>query len=77
LKGDSKKGGCFDETFRKSFGHFGVEQLQRNVSFYLLLFDALPAEMHSGGQGCQTSYFQTKNPYLGKFWRAFQSKMLV
>jgi hypothetical protein len=23
-------------------------------------------------QGCQMAYFQTKNPRLGKFWRALQ-----
>jgi hypothetical protein len=28
-------------------------------------------------QGCQMSYFQTKNPNLGKFWRVLQWKMLV
>jgi hypothetical protein len=28
-------------------------------------------------QGCQMVYFQTKNPSLGKFWRALQWKMLV
>jgi hypothetical protein len=28
-------------------------------------------------QGCQTVYFQTKNPNLGKFWRVSQRKMLV
>jgi hypothetical protein len=28
-------------------------------------------------QGCQIVYFQTKNQNLGKFWRAFEWKMLV
>jgi hypothetical protein len=28
-------------------------------------------------QGCQVVYFQTKNPNLGKFWRALEYKMLV
>jgi hypothetical protein len=28
-------------------------------------------------QGCQMVYFQTKNPNLGKFWRALDWKMLV
>jgi hypothetical protein len=28
-------------------------------------------------QGCQMAYFQTKNPYLGKFWRDLQWKFLV
>jgi hypothetical protein len=27
-------------------------------------------------QGCQMVYFQTKNPNLGKFWRACEWKML-
>jgi hypothetical protein len=27
-------------------------------------------------QGCQMVYFQTKNPHLGKFWRAFKWKKL-
>jgi hypothetical protein len=28
-------------------------------------------------QGCQMASFQTKNPTLGKFWRAFDAKMLI
>jgi hypothetical protein len=28
-------------------------------------------------QGCQMVYFQTKNPNLGKFWRALESKRLT
>jgi hypothetical protein len=28
-------------------------------------------------QGCQTDWFQTKNPNLGKFRRAIEWKMLV
>jgi hypothetical protein len=28
-------------------------------------------------QGCQMIYFQTKNPNLGKFWRALKWKMLT
>jgi hypothetical protein len=28
-------------------------------------------------QGCQMVCFQTKNPNLGKFWRALEWKMLV
>jgi hypothetical protein len=28
-------------------------------------------------RGCQMVYFQTKNPNLGKFWRALEWKMLV
>jgi hypothetical protein len=28
-------------------------------------------------QGCQMDFFETKNPYLGKFWRVLQWKMLV
>jgi hypothetical protein len=32
--------------------------------------DALP-------QGCQMVYFRTKNPSLGKFWRALELKMLL
>jgi hypothetical protein len=28
-------------------------------------------------QGCRMAFFQTKNPTLGKFWRALQWKMLV
>jgi hypothetical protein len=28
-------------------------------------------------QGCQIVCFQTKNPYLGKFWSVLQWKMLV
>jgi hypothetical protein len=29
------------------------------------------------GQGCQMAYFQTRNPYLGKFLTDLQWKMLV
>jgi hypothetical protein len=28
-------------------------------------------------QGCQMVYFQAKNPYLGKFWRALDWKMSI
>jgi hypothetical protein len=28
-------------------------------------------------QGCQMVYFQTKNPNLGKFWRAMLCKIFV
>jgi hypothetical protein len=28
-------------------------------------------------QGCQMAYFQTRNPYFGKFWRGLQWKTLV
>jgi hypothetical protein len=28
-------------------------------------------------QGCQMVYFETKNPYLGTFWRALEWKMLA
>jgi hypothetical protein len=28
-------------------------------------------------QACQMVYFQTKNPNLGKFWRALDLKMLI
>jgi hypothetical protein len=28
-------------------------------------------------QGCQMVHFQTKNPNLGKFWRAFDWEMLI
>jgi hypothetical protein len=28
-------------------------------------------------QGCQMVSFQSKNPNLGKFWRALYSKMLI
>jgi hypothetical protein len=34
-------------------------------------------ENSSLNQGCQMVYFQTKNPNLGKFWRALELKMLV
>jgi hypothetical protein len=30
-----------------------------------------------GSQGCQMVCFQTKNPNLGKFWRALDGKMLI
>jgi hypothetical protein len=30
-----------------------------------------------GGHGCKMVCFQTKNPNLGKFWRALQWKILV
>jgi hypothetical protein len=28
-------------------------------------------------KGCQMVWFQTKNPHLGKFWRALEWKMMV
>jgi hypothetical protein len=28
-------------------------------------------------QGCQMVYFETKNPYLGTFWRALECKVLL
>jgi hypothetical protein len=28
-------------------------------------------------QGCQMAYFHTKNPNLGKFWRALDWKMFI
>jgi hypothetical protein len=34
-------------------------------------------KISSGFQGCQMAYFQTKNPYLGKFWWVLQWKKLV
>jgi hypothetical protein len=42
---------------------------------------ALPAQpatpIWRSKQGCQMVYFQTKNPTLGKFWRALDWKMLI
>jgi hypothetical protein len=32
---------------------------------------------HSPEQGCQVACFQTKNPNLGKFWRALDWNMLI
>jgi hypothetical protein len=32
---------------------------------------------NESNQGCQTAYFQTKNPNLGKFWRVLRSEMLL
>jgi hypothetical protein len=34
-------------------------------------------QFHFQKQGCQMVYFQTKNPNLGKFWRALDWKMLI
>jgi hypothetical protein len=36
-----------------------------------------PTFAAASAQGCQMVYFQTKDPNLGKFWRALQWKMLV
>jgi hypothetical protein len=33
--------------------------------------------LFTSDQGCQMVYFQTKNPYLGKFLRALDCKMLI
>jgi hypothetical protein len=35
------------------------------------------SEKPSPEQGCQMVSFQTKNPNLGKFWRALEWKMLI
>jgi hypothetical protein len=40
-------------------------------------FTALVFVTHDCRQGCQMVYFQTKNPNLGKFWRALEWKPLV
>jgi hypothetical protein len=40
-----------------------------------LFFTYAPLCLVPSAQGCQTVYFQTKNPNLGKFWRAFDWKM--
>jgi hypothetical protein len=32
---------------------------------------------NGGVQGCQMAYFQTKNPNVGKIWRALQWRMLA
>jgi hypothetical protein len=32
---------------------------------------------HSRKQGCQMVFFRTNNPNLGKFWMAFEWKMMV
>jgi hypothetical protein len=44
--------------------------------------DATPMKKNWRGkaradQGCQLVCFQTKNPSLGKFWRALEFKLLV
>jgi hypothetical protein len=33
--------------------------------------------LSAANQGCHMVYFQTKNPNLGKFWRALKSNILV
>jgi hypothetical protein len=35
------------------------------------------ADWRNDDQGCQMVCFQTKNPNLGKFWRALEWKMLL
>jgi hypothetical protein len=47
-----------------SVEYFSCQRLPRNVAV-------------SGEQGCQMFNFQTKNPNLGKFWRAFEWIMLL
>jgi hypothetical protein len=44
---------------------------------FLLSLIALKPSACEAEQGCQMVYFQTKNPNLGKFWRALIWKMLV
>jgi hypothetical protein len=36
-----------------------------------------PVKRRQSQQGCQMVYFQTKNPNLGKFWRAIEGEGLV
>jgi hypothetical protein len=47
-----------------------------------MLFIAKPEDAATGSschiyQGCQMVCFQTKNPNLGKFWRALDRKKLI
>jgi hypothetical protein len=44
--------------------------------FICLGSDILTCE-NAPNQGCQMVSFQTKNPNLGKFWRALDGKMLI
>jgi hypothetical protein len=46
-------------------GRTGLLQSLMNGNFFSFLEVA-----HFENQGCQMIHFQTKNPILGKFWRA-------
>jgi hypothetical protein len=60
-----RKAGLGTQTNRPRFP-VGVETMHARI------FGTSRAGFHSSlSQGCQMVYFQTKNPNLGKFWRAF------
>jgi hypothetical protein len=56
------------EPFQNSQAHYGQfgQVIGMPVLYWIIQF---------GNQGCQMVLFQTRNPNLGKFWRALEWKM--
>jgi hypothetical protein len=56
-----------------------ITKTLRSGDFYALIFCAcVPRYLYVYvKQGCQMVYFQTKNPNLGKFWRALKLVFLL
>jgi hypothetical protein len=50
---------------------------KRRIFAQLVTLGATTGAIAAAYQGCQMVYFQTKNSKLGKFWSAFEKKMLV
>jgi hypothetical protein len=54
---------------------FGNDELQKST--ITQEEEATHKNLNCCETGCQMVYFQTKNPNLGKFWRALEWKMLL
>jgi hypothetical protein len=52
-------------------------QVINNMGEVVKFVSSSQLSIYGADQGCQVVYFQTKNPYLGKFWRALYLKMLI
>jgi hypothetical protein len=51
-------------------------QVINNMGEVVKFVSSSQLSIYGADQGCQVVYFQTKNPYLGKFLRALDWKML-
>jgi hypothetical protein len=79
----------YDSTRKFFLGKTVQQSSQINFQFFAAFFPRKKLELGRGGvncvktsfsvlaQGCQMVYFQTKNPSMGKFWRALEWKSLV
>jgi hypothetical protein len=70
----------FTQPQSKCLFLFPLRQVRTFVyvtDIFFLLFPPFVGFQSIAYQGCQMVYFQTKNANLGKFWWAWQWKMLV